>query len=53
MSFDQTPDDPTEERSASFEFSSDEDVDRFQCSPDAAGNVGEPAEADIDIFAEP
>ena len=34
VSFDQTPEDPTEERSASFEFSADEDVDRFQCSLD-------------------
>ena len=34
VSFDQTPDDPTEERSASFEFSADEDVDRFECSLD-------------------
>jgi hypothetical protein len=34
VSFEQTPDDPTEERSASFEFSADEDVDRFQCSLD-------------------
>ncbi len=34
VSFDQTPDDPTEERSASFEFSADEDVDRFECSVD-------------------
>jgi large repetitive protein len=32
VSFDQTPDDPTEERSATFEFSADEDVDRFECS---------------------
>jgi hypothetical protein len=32
VSFDSTPDDPTEERSASFEFSADEDVDRFECS---------------------
>ena len=32
VSFDQTPDDPTEERSASFEFSADKDVDRFECS---------------------
>jgi len=34
VSFDKTPDDPTEERSASFEFSADEDVDRFECSLD-------------------
>jgi hypothetical protein len=34
VSFDKTPDDPTEERSASFEFSVDEDVDRFECSLD-------------------
>ena len=34
VSFDQTPDDPTEERSASFEFSANEDVDRFECSLD-------------------
>jgi hypothetical protein len=34
VSFEQTPDDPTEERSASFEFSADEDVDRFECSLD-------------------
>jgi hypothetical protein len=34
VSFDQTPEDLTEERSASFEFSADEDVDRFECSLD-------------------
>jgi len=34
VSFDSTPDDPTEERSAAFEFSADEDVDRFECSVD-------------------
>jgi hypothetical protein len=37
VSFDKTPDNPTEERSASFEFSADEDVDRFECSLDGAG----------------
>jgi hypothetical protein len=36
VSFDKTPDNPTEERSASFEFSADEDVDRFECSLDGA-----------------
>jgi hypothetical protein len=36
VSFDKTPDNPTEERSASFEFSADEDVDRFECSIDGA-----------------
>jgi hypothetical protein len=36
ISFDKTPDDPTEERSASFEFSADQDVDRFECSLDGA-----------------
>ena len=34
VSFDKTPDNPTEERSASFDFSADEDVDRFECSLD-------------------
>jgi hypothetical protein len=36
VSFDKTPDNPTEERSASFEFGADEDVDRFECSLDGA-----------------
>jgi hypothetical protein len=36
VSFDTTPDDPTEERSASFEFGADEDVDRFECGLDGA-----------------
>jgi hypothetical protein len=36
VSFDKTPDNPTEERSASFEFSADEDVDGFECSLDGA-----------------
>ena len=34
VSFDATPDNPTEERSATFDFSADEDVDRFECSLD-------------------
>jgi hypothetical protein len=34
VTFDKTPDNPTEERSATFEFSADEDVDRFECSLD-------------------
>jgi hypothetical protein len=36
VSFDKTPDNPTQERSASFEFSADEDVDRFECNLDGA-----------------
>jgi hypothetical protein len=36
VSFDKTPDNPAEERSASFEFSADEDVDRFECGLDGA-----------------
>jgi large repetitive protein len=40
VEFDQTPGDPTEERSASFEFSADEDVDRFECSLDGDSFAG-------------
>jgi hypothetical protein len=35
VSLTETPDDPTEERSASFEFEADEEVQRFECRLDA------------------
>jgi hypothetical protein len=34
VSFDETPEDPTQERSASFEFSADEEVRTFECRLD-------------------
>jgi hypothetical protein len=34
VSFDETPEDPTQERSASFEFSADEEVQSFECRLD-------------------
>jgi hypothetical protein len=34
VSFDETPGDPTEERSATFEFSADEEVQTFECRLD-------------------
>ena len=40
VSFDSTPDDPSQERSASFEFSADEDVDRYECSLDGGAFEG-------------